>query len=152
MAYKLRFKVAIPDSPAAPLKDESVCVEFEPALMDDNLRRLVRSRINLEVIMRDLMGDEQFGKAFSQGGSIPLNYWAPIPMDVCKGEYNRQLGDIMPKGHYGVNGEWIPEHIVASAPTMDALITALLEDTDRICKEIARSDYNASEPDDPATS
>src|SRR5882762_5433203 len=114
MPDKLRFKVAVPDSPTAPLNDETVWIDFEPAFMDENLRRLVRSRINLEVtIMRDLMGDEQFSEGLSRGGSIPSNYWAPEPMDVCKGEYNREAAGVMPKGHYESNGEWIPDHTIA---------------------------------------
>jgi hypothetical protein len=138
MPYKLRFKVAVPDSPTAPLKDETVCIDFEPALLDDNLRRLVRSRINLEVMVRGVMEDEQFRKAFSQGGSSPSLYWAAEPMDVCKGEYNHEEQTVIPKGHYEPNGEWIPDHIVASAPTADALFDALLEDVDRVCEEIGR--------------
>jgi hypothetical protein len=136
MPYKLRFKVAVPDSPTAPLNDETVCIDFEPASMDENLRRLIRSRINLEVIMRDLMGDEQFRNAFFQSGSIPLHYWAAEPMDVCKGKYDREEQTVLPKGHYESNGEWIPDHIIASAPTMDALLEALLEDVDRVCEKI----------------
>ena len=151
MSYKLRFKVAVADSPAAPLEDEIVCIEFEPATMDDNLRRFVRSRINLEAMIRNLTDDEQFRLAFLQSGSVPLNYWAPEPMDVCRGEYNRATQDVLPKGRYGVNGEWIPDHIVAGTPTIDALIEALLEDVDRVCREIDRSSFNASDSGGSAT-
>jgi hypothetical protein len=148
MSYKLRFKVTEGDSPAAPLADEIVCIEFEPAFIDENLRRVVRSRINLETMMRDLMGDEQFREAFSHSGSVPLNYWPTAPMDVCKGEYNREIGDAMPKGEYGANGDWIPDRIVASAPTMDALIRALLDDVERVCREIEKSNFSASDSDE----
>jgi hypothetical protein len=151
MSYKLRFKVAVLDSPAAPLDDEIVCIEFEPAALDDNLRRLVRSRINSEVMMRSLMDDEQFRAAFLECGSIPLNYWAPEQMDVCKGEYRREIKDVIARGQYGADGEWIPDHIVAGAPTIDALLKALLEDVDRVCREIEKSDFKTSESDDSAT-
>ena len=97
------------------------------------------------------MDDEQFRLAFLQSGSIPLNYWAPEPMDVCKGEYSRAIQDVIAKGQYGVNGEWIPDHIVAGAPTIDALIEALLEDVDRVCREIERSDFKASDSGGSAT-
>jgi hypothetical protein len=139
MPYQIRFKVTEPDSLSAPLEDEVVCIDFEPANLDENLRRLIRSRINLEVMMRDLHDEDGYWKAFQQSGVVPVNYWAPEPMDICKGEYNAEAGIVLPKGKYGPRGEWIPDYIVASAPAMDSLLEALLDDDERVTNKIVKS-------------
>jgi hypothetical protein len=130
MPYQLRFKVALRDRPEVSGEDPVMCVDFEPAEFDDNLRILIRSRINREVMMRDVI------ELIAASGIVPLNYWPADPMDVCKGEFNQEIGDIVPKGFYKENGEWVPDLIVASAQTLEALIESLLDDDLRVDRQI----------------
>lgn len=132
MSYKLVFKVAAIDAPDAPIEDNIVCIDFEPAHLDTNLRTLIRSRINMEVMMRGVIED------VLTYGNVPLNYWSPLPMAICRGHYHRETENIIAQGTYDEHGKWNPDLLIASAPSIDALIDALLDDDERIENEIAR--------------
>ncbi|MBA3353894.1 MAG: hypothetical protein H0U23_15990 [Blastocatellia bacterium] len=129
MPFKLRFKVAQLDEPDIPPEDPIVCVDFEPADFDENVRILIRSHINKEVMYRELISD-----GIVHPSPVPLNHWSVAPMDVCRGTIYPEVG-MMPEGEYGPDGNWIPHLIVASGPTMQDLIVAILEDEARAYRE-----------------
>lgn len=129
MEATLRFRVAGPDRPGAPVGSQIVTITVEVGNLSQDLRDLILMHVATDIHKHDPLP----GQPFLAPETIPLNRWSEDPMDICHGELTE--AGIMARGTWEDINTFVPDLITAEVATLEGLVNAILEDQNHLLGE-----------------